>query len=137
MPKVEWSNELSVNVAVFDNEHKKLVDILNKLYDAMSQGQGQQAMATVLVELADYTKTHFAHEENAMEKYGYPGLTEQKKAHELFVNKLNETQTQYNSGSVTISVNMFNFLFSWIENHIKKMDSGYSEFFNKLGVQAL
>ena len=135
MPGIEWSEKLSVKISMFDNEHKKLIDIFNRLHEAMSQGQGQNVLAGIMVELSDYTKNHFSHEENVMKKYGYPGLTEQKKAHEEFIGKLTDAQDQYNNGNVSLSIPMMNFLWSWVQNHIKKMDQNYSEFFIQQGVK--
>ena len=135
MPKIEWSDDLSVKVFSFDNEHKRLIEMLNKLNDAMSQGQGQKVMAGILSELANYTKTHFKHEEDAMEKHNYPGIAEQKTQHNDFINKLNEMQAQFNSGNVALSIQMFNFLVSWVQNHIKKVDKNYADFFVKHGIK--
>ena len=135
MPKLEWSDDLSVKISSFDNEHKKLIEILNKLSDAMSQGQGQKVMAGILSELANYTKTHFKHEEDVMEKYAFPGISEQKKQHAEFISKINEMQTQFNSGVMSLSISVFNFIASWVQNHIKKADKNYSDFLIKHGVK--
>ena len=135
MQKMEWTDKLRVNISVFDNEHKKLIDIINKLCDAMSQGLGHKAMAGILVELSSYTKTHFDHEEDAMKKHGYPGFAEQKREHNEFVHKLNDTQTQYENGGITLSIPLFKFLLSWVENHIVKIDKKYSEFFIERGIK--
>ena len=135
MQKLEWTDKLSVNISVFDNEHKKLIGIINRLYDAMSQGLGHKAMAGILVELSDYTKTHFEHEEDAMKRHDYPGFAEQKKAHDEFVNKLNDTRTQYENGGITLSIPLFKLLLSWVENHIMKIDQKYSEFFIERGMK--
>ena len=135
MPKIEWTDDLSVNIYKFDNEHKKLVELLNKLNDAMSQGQGQKVLSGILSELSTYTKTHFKNEEDAMEKYNYPGKQQQKTQHAEFINKLQEMQTQYNSGTLSLSISVFNFLVNWVQNHIKREDQKYSEFFVKNGMR--
>jgi len=135
MPRIEWSDKLSVKVNVFDNEHKKLIDMFNRLHDAMSQGQGKDVLAEILVELSDYTKTHFGHEEDAMKKYDYPGLAGHRKAHEEFISKLTDAQVQYNNGSTVLSIPMLDLLWSWVQNHIKKIDQSYSDFFIKHGVK--
>ncbi|MCL2155002.1 MAG: bacteriohemerythrin [Leptospirales bacterium] len=132
---MKWTDELSVKINIFDDEHKKLIDLVNKLHDAMSKGQGQKAMADILVELSDYTKIHFGHEEDAMVKYNYPSFPEQKEEHDQFIKKLNDMQTQYKNGSITLSIPIFNFLTSWIQDHIKKLDKSYSEFFIKQGMR--
>jgi len=135
MPGIEWSEKLSVKISIFDDEHKKLIGIFNRLHEAMSQGQGLNVLDNILVELSDYTKTHFSHEEEVMKKYEYPGFTEQKKAHEEFIRKLTDAQDQYNKGNLSLSIPMMNFLWSWVQNHIKKMDQNYSEFLIQHGVK--
>ena len=134
MAKIAWSEDLSVGIGKFDNEHKKLVELLNKLNEAMSQGQGQKILSGILSELSTYTKTHFKHEEEAMEMYKYPGITEQKAQHTEFVAKLQEMQAQYNAGTLSLSISVFNFLVSWVQNHIKREDKKYSDFFIKNGL---
>ena len=134
MPKVEWTEDLSVKIGAIDNEHKKLIMLLNKLNEAMAQGQGQTAMAGILTELTSYTRTHFKNEENLMEKHGYPNINEHKKQHADLVIKLQEIQADYNSGKISLSLSMFNFLLSWLQTHIKKEDKGYSAFFVEKGV---
>jgi hemerythrin len=52
---------------------KKLVTPVNKLNDAVRAGKGQQIMGNNLDQLIDYTKTHFATEEQLMLIYMYPG----------------------------------------------------------------
>ena len=135
MPIIEWTDELSVKISIFDNEHKKLIAIINKLYDAMSQGQGNKLMNDIIIELHDYTKTHFKHEEEIMQKYDYPNFAEQKRSHDEFVAKLAETQEKYQKGTLVLSVPVLTFLKSWVQNHIMKMDRGYSEFLIGKGVK--
>jgi hemerythrin len=38
MPLMTWTPKLSVGVAVLDEDHKKLVGMVNELYDAMQAG---------------------------------------------------------------------------------------------------
>ena len=128
MPKIAWSEDLSVKIARFDNEHKKLIDMLNKLNEAMSQGQGQALLSGILVDLATYTKTHFKHEEEAMEKCKYHGYVEHKRQHTDFIQKIQEMHEDFKSGKTSITIQVFNFLNSWVQNHIKTIDKKYSEY---------
>ncbi|HVM91282.1 MAG TPA: hemerythrin domain-containing protein [Terriglobales bacterium] len=59
MALVSWNPSYSVKVEKCDTDHKKLFDILNKLHEAMSAGNGNQVVAKVVKELGDYTKFHF------------------------------------------------------------------------------
>jgi len=135
MPIMKWSEQLSVKINLFDSEHKKLIEIINKLAEAMGRGEGHKALNTILGELIDYTVTHFKHEEEALQKYNFPGLAEQKKQHEAFVKKIADTKKEYDEGAITLSIPLIDFLTSWIQNHILKTDSGYSEFLLKAGMK--
>jgi hemerythrin-like metal-binding protein len=135
MAKMEWTNALSVHVSAMDAEHKKLFSIIGKLHDGMAEGKGSAIIGEVLAELTSYTKTHFKHEEDLMQLHSYPGREAQKREHAAFVKQLSETQQEYQTGKMMISVSVLNFLNSWLKNHIMKTDFAYSSFFNGKGVK--
>ena len=56
MPLMNWTEKLSVGVAVIDDDHKKLVAMVNELYDAMQAGRGKDTLGRILDGLVQYTK---------------------------------------------------------------------------------
>ena len=72
MPLMTWTDKLSVGVGVIDEDHKKLVGMVNELYDAMQAGQGRDSLGRILNGLVQYTKFHFAREEKCFAQTGYP-----------------------------------------------------------------
>ena len=48
MSLMEWNEKLSVGVPSIDAQHKKLVAMLNELYDAMQAKHSQEALGKVL-----------------------------------------------------------------------------------------
>ena len=58
-----WNSSLVNGVSRFDQQHQRLVALVNQLYKAMKSGQGKGAVGAVLDELVEYTATHFADEE--------------------------------------------------------------------------
>jgi hemerythrin-like metal-binding protein len=130
-----YTAALSVKVAKFDEEHKKLIGYVDALGAAMKEGKGKEVIGKVLVDLVNYTKTHFKNEEAEMQKYNYPGYAEQKQQHTLFVAKAEELKKNYDSGNTMVSVQAITFLNTWIVNHIQKIDGQYSGFFNEKGVK--
>jgi len=134
MPRILWNKNLSVHVSVFDEDHKRLIDLLNQLYDAIVIGQVDDVVPSILLELVDYTKVHFKKEERAFEKYNYPQLEEHKKIHSDFVKQLDEFVGLFKSGKASVGIPVFNMLFSWVQDHIMKVDKGYSEFLNNAGL---
>jgi len=135
MPIMKWSEQLSVKIDSIDNEHKKLFELINKLADAMSKGEGHNALDSILIELTDYTITHFGHEEEALKKYNFPGLAAHKKEHETFVSKIEDTKKKYEEGAITLTIPLIDFLTTWIKEHILKSDMGYSPFLVKAGMK--
>ena len=115
-----------------DSEHQRLIDIINKLYSAMRSGRSKDAIGSILDELADYTKTHFADEERLMKESGYEGFDEQKRAHEALISTVIETQRKYRSGTA-LGQEVMNFLKDWLVNHIQGMDKRYGPAMNKKG----
>jgi hemerythrin-like metal-binding protein len=135
MAKLEWSDDFSVGVGQFDDEHKELIRLFNDLYDAMSQGLAKDKVPTIIGLLNDYTTSHFVHEEEAFIKYDYPNAEEHIKQHTEFREKLREIKQQLTDGNNTLGIPVFHLLISWIRNHIQKADRAYTAHFNSQGLQ--
>lgn len=130
-----WSPQYSVKVKQIDEEHKKLIEILNELHNAMLSAQGKTVIEQVINKMANYTKVHFSSEEGLMEKYGYPDLPSHKKEHELFIEKVNQFSEKYKSGEALLSIEIMEFLKNWLMGHINGVDKQYSSFFNEKGLR--
>jgi hemerythrin-like metal-binding protein len=113
MKVFEWNELFMTGIAPIDEQHKRLIGLVNGLADSMRSGKSKEMITNVLEGLRDYTKTHFGFEEAAFEKYGYPKTSEHKKSHETFVGKVDELITQYENGLIGLSVKVLNFLTEW------------------------
>ncbi len=128
-----WSDNLSVGVKAADDDHKKLIDMLNRLHDGMKNGQGREAVGKVLDGLISYTKFHFAREEEFFAKSGYPA-TEHKKEHRELVKQVEALQSRYKSGEAALSIETLDFLKNWLNVHIQSTDKKYSGHLNAAGI---
>jgi hemerythrin len=135
MPLMVWNDTLSVKVDEIDNQHKRLVELVNQLHDAMTQGKGREVMGKVLGGLIDYTKTHFADEERLMLKYNYPAYAQQKAEHDALTRQVLDLQSQYLQGKMTLTLEVMQFLQDWLSNHIQKMDRLFGVYLNSKGVK--
>lgn len=135
MSLIDWNSGYSVNVKEIDDQHKKLIDLINKLYDEMKKGHGKEALSGVLKELVDYTKYHFQAEEKLLSKHNFPHLAAHKKEHEELTKKVEEINEKIASGKMVISSNVLTFLKDWLNNHILVEDKGYSKYLNEKGVK--
>ncbi len=126
MAYFDWNSNLSVGVDLFDAHHKKLIDLINELHEAMASGKGIEKVKTTVTELARYTKYHFAEEERRMQQENYPALDAHIKEHRAFVTQVEDFIAKLEAGSVTISMGVMSFLRNWLTSHIQKTDKQYS-----------
>lgn len=134
MALITWNDSYSVKVKQMDEQHRKLVEMINQLHDAMKVGQGKQVVGDVLNALVSYTKTHFASEESLMKTYGYPGYEDQKKAHANLVGQVGDIQKKFLDGNAPLSQDVMAFLKDWLIKHIQGSDQKYGLYFNSKGV---
>lgn len=127
MSLLEWTDDLSVHDDELDAEHRKLIDILNSLYDAMKSGRGNDVLGGVLAELVDYTTAHFAHEEKMLQACGYELSETHEMEHAELLEKVSDLKLQFEKGSFLLSVRVLDFLKVWVTDHIIKSDKKYSD----------
>jgi hemerythrin len=129
-----WKPEYSVKIAAIDTQHKKLVDMINTLYDAMKAGKSKEVIDPLLNALVDYTKTHFTDEEKLMQVNGYPGLVAHLGEHTRLMKQVLEYQQQWRAGKL-IAIDLSQFLKDWLTNHIAGVDMKYSPYLVSKGVK--
>lgn len=134
MALMQWSQMFSVGVTQFDNEHKKLVDLLNNLHDAMKAGKGNDVIGKTLDGLISYTATHFASEEKLMQQHNYPAFAKHKTEHISLTNQALQIQKDFHAGKALPS-NLLQFLKDWLLKHIGNEDKLYGPFLNSKGIK--
>lgn len=135
MGTITWNDSLSVKVLAIDQQHKKLVDMINELSDAMRSGKGRDVLSKIISGLILYTGTHFKTEEKYFDQFEYPEAEIHKKEHEAFVLKVLEFKKGFEKGDLNLTVEIMDFLSDWLQNHIKGSDKKYSQFFNDHGLR--
>jgi methyl-accepting chemotaxis protein/hemerythrin len=129
-----WSPRLELGVKTFDDQHKKLVKLINKLYDAMNSNKGDQAMLGILDELIQYTVYHFDSEEEMFKKYGYTNEAQHVKIHTSLKKTAVDLREKVLAGEAVIGFNVISFLEDWVKNHILGEDKKYVELFKSKGL---
>jgi hemerythrin len=129
-----WSDNLSVGVRALDGDHKKLMDMLNRLHEGMRTGQGKEVVGKILDSLVSYTVVHFTREEDLFARTGYPDF-EHKQEHKELVKKAEGLQSKYKSGECALSIETLDFLKDWLAIHIQGTDKKYSNHLNAAGIR--
>jgi hemerythrin len=135
MALLDWNDGFSVNVAEIDNQHRKLIAMINDLNAAMKEGKGKDVLAKTIGDLFAYAGNHFATEEKYFDKFAYPAASSHKLEHANFVKKVSEFKNGFDAGRLVLTVEVMNFLKEWLQNHIQGTDKKYGPFFNDRGLK--
>ncbi len=133
MSLINWKETYSVGISGIDNQHKKLIEMINNLHDGMISGKSEESISKVLFDLIEYTTTHFLTEEELFDKYGYPESELHKQQHNKLVEKVIEIQNKYHFGEQVLTMDLMNFLRDWLNDHIIGSDKKYSSFLIEKG----
>jgi hemerythrin len=132
--KIEFTDELLTHVPEMDNQHRRLVELVNKISELLKAGDTKSAMEVLAKELKDYVDTHFEAEEKFMESIGFPKLESHKKIHEAFKKQVYEYVESLKEGDIDAFNEALSVTWSWLFNHIGTVDKDYGIFAKEKGL---
>jgi hemerythrin-like metal-binding protein len=138
MPLITWETSYELGISEIDNQHKKMVEIINRLFQMFSEHkvQDEEALKTVLQELTDYANYHFSTEEKYFALLNYPGTENHIAKHNQYREKIEEFKTQLAANKTESTFfNLTNFLQDWWVWHINNVDREYVPLFLAQGVK--
>jgi len=129
---VVWSDVYSLGFPAIDDQHKKLVGIINNLIELDQGGDTstKAAFAKAFREAGEYAQTHFHDEEEILKKANYPNLSEHKKKHESFMTELWKEFSSFKEGNGS-PLGLVRFLKNWLLDHIARIDKQYVPYLPK------
>ncbi len=125
---IKWTPSLSVGIETYDEHHRILISLINKLFINMESGEGQSVLKTTLEELIDYTDYHFSAEEKVFAEYRYPKMEQHIVQHQSLLKKARELLAGLETDQAVLTNEVLDFLQDWVTNHILKTDRQYSDF---------
>ncbi len=129
----KWSPDYSVHIKTIDDQHRELVNILNRLFVAVSKREGEKVIAEILDALMSYTQTHFALEERLMRRAKYKDLESHMEEHRRLLEKLDQLCNKHLIQEKPIYFEMLSFLKTWLKEHIQGVDTQYSTALQQAG----
>lgn len=134
-PYVEWKNEYSVGIDSIDQQHKRLINLINQLSTAVDYSTGEEFEREALAALVDYTKTHFGYEEKLMEENGYPDFENHRAQHKKMIAEVDVVLNEYEQDHDKAMSHAIDYLKNWLIKHINGTDKQYSSFLIGKGVR--
>ncbi len=128
MSLLKWSNFFSVGVDDIDEQHKKIVQMLNDMYDGISDCQGNEATNRVLPELLEYTRQHFSFEEEYMKELSFPGYSEHIQKHSELTDQVQQLCDDLKNNIDVNQLELAVFLVDWLKEHIMDEDMQYARY---------
>jgi hemerythrin-like metal-binding protein len=134
MTLFHWRDSLSLDVPAIDDDHKRLIDLLNRLHFMVLAGDDREAIGATMWELVRYTQRHFRREEMLMRLSGYPGYEAHKRLHKALTERVMEYYDAFQAKPSRFNVKkLYDFLADWLLVHITKEDMRLQPYVARLG----
>ena len=123
---MKWRPDFNLGIPEIDEQHKKIVELINTLNDAFMKNETKGKLGGILDQMADYAVYHFRAEEDLFKGRNFPFAKEHIQQHELFTKKVKDYKAKFEAGqSITFQVLIF--LRKWLTNHILDADREYAD----------
>lgn len=131
MGMYEMKPEYYTGISFVDEEHKKLFDIANTVYDLLIDEfipDKYDYIMGIVNELKEYAQYHFKHEEEYMSGIKYKKFLSHKVEHDEFIERINEYDADIVDEKQRESLlELLEFLTNWLVEHILKQDKQFAE----------
>jgi len=129
---IVWEDSYSLGITIIDDQHKKLIGMINNLFQNCKKqdSTAKAAIAVVFKETGDYAQTHFKDEEMLLRQAFYPNLDEHISQHKSFMNEVWDIFSKFNQDN-DAPVKLARFLKKWLLTHIAVVDKQYVPYLKK------
>lgn len=127
----EFTDNLITGNEMLDNQHKELINHMNKLLKSCEKSNEKRVAVNTLDYLSDYTDYHFEAEEKLQKEIGYPGYEQHKKQHDGFkqtLNELNDMLQEEEGPSDAFVKKVEKNVVDWFYIHIEGFDRSVAEY---------
>jgi hemerythrin len=128
MDFIEWDDKYEIGIQPFDDHHRHLVRLTNKVFDDTTACGHAGSMERVLRELSEYTDYHFAAEEQWLKEHDYPEFEGHRGEHSEFTKYISDVCKDHALNKNELSMEVLTFLYNWLIQHILESDVAYSRF---------
>ncbi|MFA6311268.1 MAG: bacteriohemerythrin [Sterolibacterium sp.] len=131
--RLVFGSRYRVGVEQVDLEHQKLFELASHIYDSLALDVivPMHEIRSAIDELIECTEAHFAHEEVLMADSAYPNLEDHRAIHAELISRIKSFETQMEKTGQMTPVDVYDFLCSWLGDHILTNDMRFGEFVSR------
>ena len=133
---VSWTDTLSVGVPFVDQQHRFLINIINRIHEAIDASNSDE-LAEALLDMKTYAQVHFQEEETLMEQAGFPHLPAHKSQHKAFLDRTETFLNELEEFPLAIGPEAATYLRDWLVNHIQGADQEYAAYLKRKNKEAV
>jgi hemerythrin len=128
MSQIKWDESFSINNTIIDDQHKKWIDIYNRLDKVLLEGNldsQRDIIADTIQAMLDYSRYHFEFEEEYLYSIGYFEIEKHAKLHKEFDTLIYQYYREICDGTLVLNTELLSVIKIWLLNHILVEDKKY------------
>ena len=127
---IEWTKKLETGIEKIDEQHQKLVELINKLHESINEGKDTKIVQDAILDLKLYTIFHFSAEEKMFSKFDYKEDDYEKhvKGHKAFTDEIAHYMSADAATQASLGEHLLKYLKEWLTGHILVSDMKFAEF---------
>ncbi|QLA12678.1 bacteriohemerythrin [Desulfolutivibrio sulfodismutans DSM 3696] len=132
---VRYEPSMSVGNEELDGQHARFFELLGDFgsaladpYHPITDPAERAAVLDLVGRLREYALFHFGTEERHMQECAFPGLDEQKRAHNEFIRSVLAFERDLEAKRPLAAVKIRDFIHDWYRGHILDADKKYAPF---------
>lgn len=119
MTLIEWNPRFEIGVESIDRDHRRLIELINRLHASMCTGATPENVAAGLDSIHARIAAHFALEEKLMIAAGFPGFAEHKLDHDTLLEEIVEIRDSVVSDGDYSAQELTHSLDRWFSDHVR------------------
>jgi hemerythrin len=120
---LEWKAEYSVGIASVDDEHREMIELINRVYGKLRAAPDVAAIEDCLETIFTTISMHFALEERIMRDHGYSEYADHKDDHEDLLDEIRDLMDEFVADTDRGAMLLEERLSAWFGKHFASFDA--------------
>jgi hemerythrin-like metal-binding protein len=130
-----FTTDFDVRVEKMNDDHRRIFDYINALHLRIKEKADPRTLVPTFKDFAEFTRAHFAREEDAMARAGYQDLPAQQRAHTKLLAQVADIIKAMEAPHADVDfIEVLGVFRDWLINHIMGMDKKYGPTLHAAGI---